>query len=299
MTSFLLLSKLVEGDAFAVVRDGPVHTLGFVGLAEAGALTFLDQRRYLRPLRSDEHLAAVIASETMAEQVPTSLALATAAEPRLAFFRLHNRLVRDTDFYGPHMPSEISSDALVDPRAYVAPWGVRIGPRCRVDPLAAILPGSDLLEGAWVETGAAVGASGFQRAESGGEIVDLLHAGRVVLGERVRVMANAVIARAVFRDATVIGPDCLIGNNAFVSHRVRMGQGCRIGHGAVVAGNCLLGDGVVIGPGASVADRLTLGEGAQVTLGATVVRDVPAGRTVRGPFAGSGRRGVPLSRRPR
>jgi hypothetical protein len=49
------------------------------------------------------------------------------------------------------------------------------------------------------------------------------HAGRLSIGDRTVVIANAVLARAVFRQATEIGTDCRIGNGAFVSHNCRIG----------------------------------------------------------------------------
>ena len=49
------------------------------------------------------------------------------------------------------------------------------------------------------------------------------HAGGLLVGDRAEVMANAVVARAVFRQFTSIGEDCRIGNLAFVSHNVRIG----------------------------------------------------------------------------
>jgi hypothetical protein len=44
-----------------------------------------------------------------------------------------------------------------------------------------------------------------------------------------RWTANAVLARAVFRQATAIGTDCRIGNGAFVSHNCRAGARRLIG----------------------------------------------------------------------
>lgn len=66
--------------------------------------------------------------------------------------------------------------------------------------------------------------------------MDFRHAGRLSIGDRTVVIANAVLARAGFRQATEIGTDCRIGNGAFVSSNCRISRSL-IGHGAVIAGN--------------------------------------------------------------
>jgi len=96
----------------------------------------------------------------------------------------------------------------------------------------------------------------------------------------VEVMANAVIARAVFRRYTAIGEYCKIGNVAFVSHSVEIGPRSIIGHGAVINGYVKIGADVWIGPGATLVHSIEIGDRAQISLGSAVMRTVRAGRRV-------------------
>ena len=116
-------------------------------------------------------------------------------------------------------------------------------------------------------------------------LTDLVHAGSVRIGRRVVIMANAVITRAVFRQATRIGEDCRVGNAAVVSHNCQIGARCLIDHGAVIAGNVTTGDDVVFGPGATCVNNVEVGKGARVSLGAVVTQSVGAGQRVSGNFA--------------
>jgi UDP-3-O-[3-hydroxymyristoyl] glucosamine N-acyltransferase len=94
----------------------------------------------------------------------------------------------------------------------------------------------------------------------------MIHAGGLRIQDRVEILPNAVIATAVFRQATTVGDDVRIGNLAFLSHNVQVGARSFIGHGATVNGNVRIGAdawSVRGGPSSNIA----LGDGATVSLG--------------------------------
>jgi len=157
-----------------------------------------------------------------------------------------------------------------------------------------VLRGTALAREVRVLPAAVIGGEGFQSLRIDEALLDFHHAGRVEVGERTVVLSNAVIARAVFRQATLIGPDCRIGNGAFVSHNCEIAGGVLVGHGAVIAGNCRVGRDVTIGPRAVCIDRVDIGEGSFMTGGAVVVRHVPPGTRVSGNLAMEHRRLVRL-----
>ena len=74
------------------------------------------------------------------------LGVAVASEPARAFLQLHTRLVEQGAFYGHRDPSAIDASTNVHPKAHVDECGVRIGPRCPIEPGAVLLEGS-ILEG--------------------------------------------------------------------------------------------------------------------------------------------------------
>jgi UDP-3-O-[3-hydroxymyristoyl] glucosamine N-acyltransferase len=131
-----------------------------------------------------------------------------------------------------------------------------------------------------IRAGSVVGLIGFQTSRFDDGMVDMVHAGGLRLDDHVEVMANAVIARAVFRGYTAIGEYCKIGNVAFVSHSVEIGPRSIIGHGAVINGNVKIGADVWIGAGATLVHSIEIGDRAQISLGSAVMRTVPAGRRV-------------------
>jgi UDP-3-O-[3-hydroxymyristoyl] glucosamine N-acyltransferase len=262
----MALSQAAPLAGLRLVREGRLQTLGFLIDRLPGMLVFAESRRFLEAAVANARVTAILTTPELASEVPEGMGVVVSERPKRDFFRLQNALVATTDFYGA-TPSVIDPSALVHPRAVVAERGVVIGP------------------GAVVDAGAVLGANGFQTYRGEDGFLELSHAGTLVLGEGVRVLANATVARGLFRQATRIGRETRIGNNAFVSHNVTAGARSFVGHGAVVNGNCEIGDDVWIGPGAVIADRLSIGDGARVSLGSVVIRAVAKGEHVSGNFA--------------
>jgi len=286
----MLLSECASFVPIRVIRDQRFRTPGLLADPQQGMLTFIESDRFLPQLRHLGDIHAVITTEALAPAIGNVPGLAVAAAPRRAFFELHNYLARETSFYGSSAPTVVDPSAQVHPAAWVAPMNVRIGPGCVVEPHATILERSTLERNVVVHAGAVIGAIGLQVARENADVLDLEHAGSVVLGEGVRVLSQAVVARAIFQQATTVGARARIGNHAFISHNVQVGAGSIIGHGAVINGNVTMGAGCWIGPNATISHCLRLGERANISLGSVVVRDVGQSEHVSGHFAVDHRR---------
>jgi UDP-3-O-[3-hydroxymyristoyl] glucosamine N-acyltransferase len=281
--------RLTECAAFvpiAVERDAEFGTLGFLIDPQPGMLVFLENARFLPLLaRGREAVSCVLTVPDLASRVRDVAGLAVCAEPRRAFFDLHNHLARHTSFYGASEPTVVDPSATVHPLAFVAPTDVTIGPQTDVQPHAAILEGSTVGARVLIQPGVVLGGAGLQVSRFPDGVVDLQHAGRVVVEDDVHLLAHAVVARAVFRQATTVGAGCRVGNHAFVSHNAQIGPRSFVGHGAVVNGNVVTGRDCWIGPGAVISHGVRVGDGARISLGATVVQDVEPGQQVSGNFA--------------
>ena len=133
--------------------------------------------------------------------------------------------------------------------------------------------------------GAVLGSIGFQTIRDGDDVLDLAHAGAIRVGEDAQILANAVIARGVFRQFTEVGRNSRIGNGAFVSHNTTVGSNSFIGHGAVVNGNVSIGSNAWIRSGATLVHGIQIGDSAHVSFGSAVMRDVGPGERVIGSIA--------------
>jgi UDP-3-O-[3-hydroxymyristoyl] glucosamine N-acyltransferase len=284
MTS-MRLSSIPGVPALAVRDDGEFATLGFLSTPRPNMLTFVESRRFLGRLRFAPRPLAVITTPALAGALEGVRGIALAEDPRRVFFEVHNYLATQTAFYGTAEPTALDPTAAIHPSADIPATGVRIGPRTLIGPRVVVRGRCRIGADVVVHAGAVLGAEGFQASAFPDRVLDMVHAGGLDIADNVVIYANAVVARAVFDEETVLGKGTRVGNLAFVSHNVRIGKGCFIGHGAVVNGNVVIGDGAWVGPGSTIADCLRIGVGARVSLGSAVISNVGDGMHVTGNVA--------------
>ena len=278
------LAEIAALAGITVVRDAVVSNLGFVSSPLPRMLTFAGKSTFLASaLRSG--CTAVIVPVLLAELVPPDLGLIVCDEPAQMFRTIHQHLAERTDFYGDDIESRIHPHARVHRTASIDDRNVLIAADVVVG-AGAVISGRVRIEaGAVISPGAIIGAHGFQTIRVDGRPVEFAHAGGVVVGEGALVFSNATIACGLFRQDTVLGKDCRVGNNAVVSHNVHVGERSIVGHGAQVNGNVQVGPDVWIGPGATITNNITIGEGARIDLGATVIGRVAPQSHLGGPPA--------------
>jgi UDP-3-O-[3-hydroxymyristoyl] glucosamine N-acyltransferase len=212
-------------------------------------------------------------------------AIGVSDSPRRALARLHHHLATRAAFYWDDFSTEIHPSARVSPRAYVAERNVRVGADSEIGPNATVDERTIIGQGVMIYAGAVLGSVGLQAGMADGEITEFVHAGGIRIEDCAQVFANAVIARAIFRQFTTISKNCRVGNLAFISHNAQIGEATFVGHGSVVNGNVRTGACVWLGPGCTLIHCVTIGEHARISAGSTVIQDVPPGGHVTGNIA--------------
>ncbi len=289
ITGKVLLSSFAGLADFTVLRDGEFQNLGFLIDHRPEMLSFLESERYLPALLKNNAVCAVVAAPELMAKIPARLALAVCDQPRIGFAKLHNCLT-ENGFYWQDHATVIHPDAKVHPRAFVAERNVKIGPETTVGPNATLLERCIIGAGVQIGAGAVLGGVGFQTARTSSAILEMSHAGGLVVEDGVQILQGAVIATGLFRNNTELGRDARIGAQSFLSHGVQVGERAFVGHGSVINGNVILGREAWIGPGAVIAQNLHVCDGASVSLGSVVIRHVKTRTQVSGNFAITHRR---------
>ncbi|UFN50824.1 UDP-3-O-(3-hydroxymyristoyl)glucosamine N-acyltransferase [Roseomonas sp. OT10] len=279
---------------------------GVAGLSAAGPdeVSYLEGKRNLEALRATRAGALVARPEQVAE-APPGVVVLPAAQPALAFARIaalfHPRAAARPGIHptavvgegaelgegceiGPYAVvgegARLGEGCVLGPHAVVGP-GCILGPRCRLHAHASLyyaIAGEAVV----LHQGARVGNEGFGFIpDERGSFVTVPQLGRVLLGDRVEVGANACIDRGAGGD-TVVGEGTRLDNLVMLGHNVRTGKGCAIVAQVGVSGSTVLGDHVQLGGQAGVSGHLTIGSGARVGAQTGVTRDVPAGTDVWG-----------------
>ena len=280
-----LRSALRWTEGLSLVRDGEFSDAGFASHRFARMLTFIESARFARQLTAAPHAACVLTTPELAPRMPDHVGIAVCDHPRACFVDIHNYLAEQTHFYWRDFPTIVDPAARIHPSAQIPPFNVIVGAGSVIEANAVVGERVLIGEHCIVQSGAVIGAEGFQTDRSGGYFREMVHAGGVRLETGCKVFAGAVIARGVFREFTHIGAQARVGNGAFVSHNVGIGTRAFVGHGAVVNGNVNIGDSAWIGPGAIVANNLTIGPDVHVGLGSAVIRDLERNARVIGAVA--------------
>jgi UDP-3-O-[3-hydroxymyristoyl] glucosamine N-acyltransferase len=132
-----------------------------------------------------------------------------------------------------------------------------------------------------VQSGAAIGGSGFGFASGPAGHLKLPQLGRVIVQDRVEIGANSTIDRGALAD-TVIGEGTKIDNLVQIGHNTRIGRNCIIVGQVGLSGSVTVKDYAVLGGKAAVADHITIGEGTRVAAMTGVMHDLDDGKEYAG-----------------
>jgi UDP-3-O-[3-hydroxymyristoyl] glucosamine N-acyltransferase len=150
-----------------------------------------------------------------------------------------------------------------------------IGKNCVLQPNVVIgdrtIIGDDVL----VKPGAVIGSKGFRYEQKDGRHIAVPQVGRVRIGDRTHIGANATIDRATVGE-TLIGQDVIIDNLVHIAHNCTVGQGSIIVAQVGLSGSVNLGRNVILAGQVGIADHLTVGDNSILAAQSGLTRNVPA-----------------------
>lgn len=272
-----------------------IRGVAVLGRAEPETVTFLQGKKQAAEL-SASRAGACFMTKDQVGAAPAGCAILLTRTPQIAYARAAHRLHRERS----HGDLLIAPDAQLESGVRLAP-GVVIGPGAQVGrgtslgPNTVVGPGVAIgrdceisanvtigfaLIGDRVKilAGAVIGEAGFGATGSAEGLVDIPQLGRVIIQDGVTIGANSCVDRGAFED-TVIGENTKIDNLVQIAHNVRVGRNCVMAAHTGISGSVTIGDGAQFGGRAGIADHLHIGAGARIAAAAGLMHDVPAGET--------------------
>jgi UDP-3-O-[3-hydroxymyristoyl] glucosamine N-acyltransferase len=200
-----------------------------------------------------------------------------------AIARLHPRL---TPIPGVDPSAVISLGATIGPEVYIGPFvsigvgarigaGTSIGPgcvigdsvvigeRCVIHPRVTIYDEVILGHRVVLHAGVVIGADGFGYVFENGAYENFPQIGRVEIGDRVEIGANACVDRAALGVTS-------IGEGTKIDNMVHIGHNCQIGRNVVIAAQTGFSGGVVVEDYAVVGGQVGVGDKARIEARAVV-----------------------------
>jgi UDP-3-O-[3-hydroxymyristoyl] glucosamine N-acyltransferase len=268
-------------------------------LHEAGPtdLSFLDNAAYKAQAAATK-AGAVLVRQSEVALLPSGSIPIVCPQPYVAYAR-----ALQIFYPTPAVAGGISQFAVVSSKAVVHPTA-------RIEPYAVIYAGAEVGEGAYIgahtvvgegvvvgkgtrvgahatlercqvgedcliHSGVRIGQDGFGFAQSGEELIKILHLGKVQIGHRVEIGANSTIDAGALND-TILADDVKLDKQVQIAHNVRVGRGVRIAAQSGVAGSSSIGAWCVIGGHVGVAGHLTLGPKSMVAAMSGVTKSFEA-----------------------
>ena len=299
------LAALVRG---RLTGDGSVSIQAArpVGEAGPGDITFIENERYARMLRTSPASAAIVGPHFNRATSAPELPVIEVDDPIVAFLAVRSHLsgVIKPRWSGAHPQAFVSptarigADVAIYPFAYVGDEaeigdgstlypGAVVGERCKLGSKVVLHANVVLYDevslGDRVEihSGTVIGSDGFGYRMVEGRHVKIPQTGRVEIGDDVEIGANCTVDRATF-EATRVGEGTKIDNLVMIGHNNQIGRHNLICAQVGLAGSCKTGEYVTMAGQAGIKDKMEIGDRVQIGAQAGVIRDIPADQQVWG-----------------
>lgn len=247
------------------------------GSAGPDALVFATSAEALRDALKSA-AGAIVANRRLVDEDVAATAdgrVIAVSEARLAFSIAADRL-RPEIVSGIHPTALIAATAQIDEGSSVGPGsivgdGVRIGRECQVGARVVIEAGVVLGDRVRVQAGAVLGSLGFGYARrQDGSYLLFPQQGALIIEDDVEIGANTTIDRGAL-DETRIGKGTKIDNLVHIGHNCRIGRDVIIAAQTGISGSSVVEDGAILGGQVGMGEHATVGPGVILGGGAGVL----------------------------
>ena len=272
--------KLSEVLQTGILRDGSFESAGTLYSDHPSHVVWVTRKDDIPKIPENPSISCVIAPSGLAPGIPGTPGLATAEDPRRAFFTLVGALGRDPGSALPPFARRISPSARIHPSAVIAAESVAIGKHVVIEKNVVIHEQSILDEGSIVRSNSIIGDDGYLAGTPG-----LRCLGGVHLHREADIHANTRVSRACFKGYTEIGEQTKIDNLDVVGQGTVIGNRCLICAGVTIGESVRIGDDGWMGPNVTVENQVSVGRNVYITLGSTVSFDIGDDKVVKDNFA--------------
>jgi UDP-3-O-[3-hydroxymyristoyl] glucosamine N-acyltransferase len=296
MSKTYSLNEIVNELGGQVIGDGLalISRVSSIAYAQAGAISFISDSKYLKAL-ADCQASAVVLKPEHADS--TDLPKIVTDNP-YAYFAKISTLLNPIKKLAPGIASSatVSSTASIDQSSSIGPQAVIgdhvtigknvtigagciiendvvIGDNTTLEPHVVIKHQCQIGSHCHLFSGVVIGSDGFGYAEESGVWLKIPQVGRVVIHDHVDIGANTTIDRGALDDTIIeegvkldnliqIGHNCIVGAHTVIAGCVgiagsaRIGRHCKIGGAAMVLGHLEVADHVTISPGSMITRSL-------------------------------------------
>ncbi len=283
------LGGTASGNAETVVTR-----VGSLAHAQAGAIGFFSDTKYLTQLQNTSASAVVLQAE---HATLTSLPKIITNNP-YAYFAKVSALLNPDEEVAPgvhptatvHPSASVPASCSIGANAVIAAnavlgegvkigagsvleAGVKVGGNSRIEANVTIQHACEIGARCHLFSGCVIGCDGFGYAPENGGWIKIPHVGRVVVGDDVDIGANTTIDRGALDD-TILEQGVKLDNLIHIAHNCRIGAHTVIAGCVGVAGSAVIGRHCRIGGAAMILGHLEIADGTTISPGSMIMRSI-------------------------
>ncbi|GAA0818534.1 UDP-3-O-(3-hydroxymyristoyl)glucosamine N-acyltransferase [Clostridium tertium] len=282
----MLLSEILAlNNNFELFREGDFSSLGLnISQADEKLLSFIESEKFLSQL--SKSISCVITTKEMASKIPENIGVIISEVPRIDFFNLHNKLIRNKCYKREDFETEIGENCSISPTAIISNKNVKIGNNVVIEEYVIIREHTTIKDNCIIRANTVIGGEGYEFKRYDNKTIGVDHIGGVIIEENAEIQYSACIDKAIYPwDNTIIGEYSRIDNLVHIAHAVKVGKRCFITSKTTIGGRTIIGDDCWFGIGATVSNGLIIGNNSSISLGAVVTRSLKENSKVSGNFA--------------
>ncbi|MBA2611542.1 MAG: UDP-3-O-(3-hydroxymyristoyl)glucosamine N-acyltransferase [Bacteroidetes bacterium] len=257
------------------------NDFGMSNSTHPNVIAFIDTEKFIDEVNQNQNITVVMCTHVLAEMLKNKV-IVKCDDPRYYYYTYLNKLV---EINYKKTISKISPTAIIHPRAYICEYNVVIGDNTYIGPNATVLADVQIGNNCYIKSGAVIGSEGFELKRTSKGIINVLHDGKVLIGNDVKIGANCAIHKGFSFRNTIIADDVKIDDLVYIAHAVHIGKGCFLIGNSMISGSTTLKENIWVGPGVTVSNGLTIEDNAYLTIGSVVTKNVAVGEKVSGNFA--------------
>ena len=277
-------------------QDVLLQDIAPLGQSGTRSLTYYSAKKH-KEIAQKTKAAACFVTSDLKHDLPESTIPLVVDNPRVAFALSAGHLYAEKDHQDMDAKSrhtfgvavhptaiigqgaQIGKNTTIGAQAYIGP-GVIIGDNCYIAP-GAVIEKATIGHHVTIKSGAVIGQKGFGFEQYKGQLVQIPHFGRVIVGSHVSIGSNTCIDRGMLED-TIVGDYVQIDNLVQIAHNVHLGPGVILVSQVGIAGSTQIGAGTIVAGQVGLAVHLTIGKKVKIAAQSGVIRDIPDGQTIGG-----------------
>lgn len=287
------IAHLIDAD---LKGDPSCSISGIMALqsAQAGHISFLDNKRYLKYLATTQASAVILRAECLKHTLNNALVV---ADPYLAFAKVAKLFeYRSKVIPGIHPTVIIAPGCHIHTSVSIAPYvvvgantqinegaiigagcvigeNVTIGANTRLASHVSLCADTQVGQRVIIHNGTVIGSDGFGLAKEKNKWIKIPQLGKVKIGNDVEIGSNVSIDRGALDD-TIISDGVKLDNQIQVGHNVQIGENTAIAGCTGIAGSTHIGKNCMIGGGVCINGHIEIADNVYITGMSSVVHSI-------------------------